>query len=267
VGFLREVTEATRAAVADPAYLEGLRAPSHESRPSGLAEAIRAAGRPGALLVEFKRVSPGSQTPELPVRSAAEFVRETEPAGVVGYSCIATAYRFRGSPADVAALASSTRRPVLFKDFLVDPVQLDAAVRVGAAAVLLIARLETEGLLTTPLAELAEGAHSRGLEVLLEFHDKGELRLAADVAADMYGVNSRDLDSLRMEPEVARATMLAADGLRPILGLSGVASAEDARRFWEAGADGLLVGSSVARARDPTRFLRTLYRPLPGGAR
>jgi indole-3-glycerol phosphate synthase len=131
----------------------------------------------------------------------------------------------------------------------------------------LIARLETEGLLTTPLAELATQAHARRLEVLLEFHDKSELRRAANVGADVYGVNVRDLDTLRMEPDVAQATIRAASHLRPLLGLSGVATQADARRFWESGVDGILVGSSVARATDAGGFLRTLRRPLPGDSR
>ena len=133
------------------------------------------------------------------------------------------------------------------------------------APYLLIARLETEGLLSTPLAELADQAHARRLEVLLEFHDRSELRQVGGVAADMFGVNVRDLDTLRMAPAVADATLRAAASLRPLLGLSGVASPADALRFWDAGVDGILVGSSVARASDPGAFLQSLHRP-PRGA-
>jgi indole-3-glycerol phosphate synthase len=155
---------------------------------------------------------------------------------------------------------------VVFKDFVVDPRQLEAASRSGASAVLLIARLEEEGLLTTALSELAAEAHARGLEVLLELHDKSELRRTADVAADVYGVNVRDLDTLRMAPTTADATIRAAAKLRPLLGLSGVASPADARRFWNAGVDGILVGSAVARSADPAALLQSLYRPAPEGS-
>lgn len=265
MGFLAEIVRATRASVADPAYLERLGPPARREGRPRLSDAVRSAGARGALLVEYKRISPGADPPELPVGTPADLVRRTESAGVVGYSCIASGPRFGGSPGDVAALVAATSRPVLFKDFVIDPVQLDAAVRAGAGAVLLIARLETEGSLPVPLSELARLAHRQGLEVLLEFHAKAELRRADDVGADMYGVNARDLDTLRLEPAVAEATLRSAAGLRPLLGLSGVRSGADARRFWDAGADGILVGSSVARASDPTGFLRTLYRPPTRG--
>jgi indole-3-glycerol phosphate synthase len=215
----------------------------------------------GSLLVEFKRNSPGSAEPRLPVRSAEEFVRVTSPAGIAGYSCIATAHRFEGSPDDVRELAEATDLPVLFKDFVIDPVQLEVAERVGASAVLLIARLESTGGLRASLAELARDAHARRLEVVLEFHERSELKQAAGVSADMYGVNVRNLDSLRMEPEVAAETIRAAGDLRPLLGLSGVGSADDARALWALGVDGILVGSAVARAADPSTFLASLRRP------
>lgn len=262
MGFLAEVVRETRATIARPDYLSGLASSKSRATGPGLRRAVLGAGAAGALVVEFKRVSPGSDSPLLPVRSATEFVRSTGRGGVAGYSCVASEPRFHGSPRDVADLTATTALPVLFKDFVIDPVQLDAAVRAGAVAVLLIARLETERLLTTPLAELADQAHARRLEVLLEFHDRSELRQVGGVAADMYGVNVRDLDSLRMEPAVAHATLRAAASLRPLLGLSGVASPADARRFWDAGVDGILVGSSVARANDPSAFLQTLHRPV-----
>ncbi len=265
MGFLEEIVSSTRTVVDGTTYLSSLPAASPH-RPARLSAAVAAAGARGALLVEFKRASPGAADPRLPAYTVEEFVGRAEPGGVAGYSCLATESRFEGSVRDVAALAAATPRPVLFKDFVVDPRQIEAAARAGAAAVLLIARLETEGWTRVPIAELARDAHRRGLEVLLEFHEKTELSRVGHVAADMYGVNVRDLDSLRMEPEVAAATLRAANGRRPLLGLSGVASAEDARRFWSAGVDGILVGSAVARASDPARFLAGLRRPAGGTA-
>jgi len=264
VGFLHEIVERTATEISRPEYGR-FSAPSFGPR-SSLRDAIRSSGAPGALLVEFKRHSPGSDPPALPVRSPPEFVEATEPVGVAGYSCLATAHRFGGSPDDVASLAAATRRPVLFKDFVIDPRQVEVARRAGASAILLIARLESEGLVRVPLAELARVAHSHHLEVLLEFHEKAELRQAVGVSADMFGVNVRDLDTLRMEPSVAAATLRAADGLRPLVGLSGVGSAADARRFWDLGVDAILVGSAVARAVDPASFLSTLRRTAPGGS-
>jgi indole-3-glycerol phosphate synthase len=260
MGFLAEVVPAVRREVASGQYAAPER-PMRPARAERLSTALRRERERGALLVEFKRVSPGSSTPRLPSRAIPGFLASTSVEGLAGYSCLATRYRFEGSVADVRAVVEGTDRPVLFKDFVVDPAQVDCAAGVGAAAILLIARLEDAGLLEVPLTELAERARALGLEVLLELHARSELRHVQGVAPEMIGVNVRDLDTLSMEPATAAETIRAAADLHPLLGLSGVGSPEDARRFWSLGVDGILVGSAVARADNPAAFLRSLARP------
>ncbi len=267
-GFLAEIAREVRETLRSGPPLD-LSPPPHQGPRPGLAYAIGQERGRGALVAEFKRASPGQDPPELPPRTIAEFVRTTDVPGVVGYSCLATRPRFHGAPEDVAELVRATARPVLYKEFVLGPTQIDLAARTGARAVLLIARLEAAGLLEQPLGELAGHAHDLGLEVVLEFHQGAELRSAETVDADVYGVNVRDLDSLTLDPETALATLkdAAGQGLRPLLGLSGVAGPVEAQRFWDAGADGLLVGSALARAPDPGKFLASLRLPsLPRSA-
>ncbi len=257
--FLQEIVGETRAALAEPTY--GSELPNSDPpRPASLRAAVNRDRDSGALLLEFKRVSPGSADPRLPVRSTDEFVRLATAAGAAGLSCLATGPRFEGSPADVRALADRSRLPLLFKEFVVDERQLEVARRSGASAVLLIARL-AEPAYGVPLGSLAQAARDRGLEVLLEFHRRAELSLAESVPADMYGVNTRDLTSLEIRRDVAAETLRAAQGLRPLLGLSGVERPADATALWNQGVDGLLVGSAFARAADPVGFARQLRRP------
>jgi indole-3-glycerol phosphate synthase len=265
MGALADFVRSTREAVRDPSYGRDLPRRASERRPS-LRAAVERDRWVGSLIVEYKRFSPGQPTPELPRRSVSEFVETMETAGVTGYSCLATRSKFEGSPRDVSELVNATYRPVLFKDFVVEPIQIEVAARTGASAVLLIARLATEGHLSVPLADLSLAAHARGLEVLLEFHGKAELSEVGDVAADMYGVNVRDLDSLEIDRPTAMAAIEQAvdQGLQPLLGLSGVESAEDARRFWSSGVDGILVGTAVARSSHPSELLASLRRGRRG---
>lgn len=262
MGFLSEILRENGLAVRTPGYLEGLPVRGPSERPS-LRSAVERGRDAGAILVEYKRASPGQTDPALPGRTVTQFVRETAKAPIVGYSCLATRPRFLGSPHDVLDVARSSGRPVLFKDFVVNDRQLEAADRAGASAVLLIARLETEGYLDRPLRALADLAHRRGLEVLLELHAEAELSEVDGVAADMFGVNVRNLDSLALEIPTAVATLGAAHaaGLRPLLGLSGVERSKDADRFYAAGADGILVGTAVARSEHPAQLLASLRRP------
>jgi indole-3-glycerol phosphate synthase len=268
MGFLEEVVAENRTAIDRPTYFAGVPLARRAGRPS-MVESVRRGARDGALLVEYKRVSPGREHADLPLRTLSHFVTDTEIPEVAGFSCLATIARFDGRPADVADLVRLTDRPVLYKDFVVGDRQLEAAERTGASAVLLIARLEGRGLLERPLRELASEAHRRHLEVLLEFHAEAELSEADGVAADMFGVNVRDLDSLRIDRTTARDTIRAARraGLAPLLGLSGVETVDDARSFWAENVDGILVGTGVARARDRAHFLRSLARPTVPGAR
>ncbi len=260
-GFLEEVVAHVRTDSASPRYELGVPR-RRQVPPRSLRAAIARESRDGALLVEYKRASPGQPGPAPPPRTVPEFLRVTQGAGVAGYSCLATAHGFDGSPARVAELAAATAKPVLFKEFVLGVHQLDVAARCGAAAVLLLVCLETGGFLEAPLAELAKEAHRRGLEVLLEAHDSAELSRTDGVAADVYGINVRNLASLELErPTALGALQLAARrGLRPLLGLSGVHSAQEAAAFWSSGADGILVGTAVARASDPGRLLESLRR-------
>jgi indole-3-glycerol phosphate synthase len=268
MGFLAEIVGETQRLLRDPQYTRGL--PAERARPPvSLRSALERDASSGAVLVEYKRVSPGRPDPILPPRTVGDFVSLTEGAGVTGYSCLATGPRFHGAPADVAELVRSTRRPVLFKEFVIDPRQLDAAARTGAGAVLLIARLETERYLKVPLRELSRRAHELDLEVVLEFHARSELSARNGVEADVFGVNVRNLDSLAIDRPTGEATLEATRraGLHPLIGLSGIESRADAERFWSRGVDGILVGSAVARSSDPAALLTTLRRSPPRGGR
>lgn len=262
MAFLSDLVPQIQARVRDPAYLRSLPETPPPARRS-LRRAVREAPEGWALLVERKHRSPGSSEPDLPDVSLEHFDEWTRLGGADGLSCLATGPSFGGSPREVAELVQISDKPVLFKDFVIDPIQIEAAARTGASAVLLIARLETGGFLTTPLGELASLARARGLEILLELHAPDEWAVAARVSSDLVGINLRDLDSLRLRPEVAEETFRRAGPNHPLLGLSGVSSFAEAERYRQWGADGLLVGSSFARARDPVGFLRSLRVPRP----
>ena len=264
--FLDDVVPEIRRVIEQSGYGSGI-PPTSSGPPPSLRQAVERDRSAGALVVEYKRASPGQPDPVLPFRTVSEFLEATRAAPVTAYSCLATVPRFHGAPGDVAEMVRSTDRPVLFKDIVIDHRQVDVAARTGASAVLLIARLEGQGRAVEPLSSLAEAAHRRGLEVVVEFHDRADLSRRADVAADVYGVNARNLDTLSIDRARADATLQEAHalGLHPLLGMSGVEQPSDARRFFESGADGILVGGAVARARSPNELLRSLRRDLSGG--
>src|SRR5579859_911619 len=263
MGFLAELLPRVRSQNEAPTYLDGLPEVPDRRAPS-LRDAVVRASDGWAVLVERKHESPGAAEPSPPSVPLEQFMNSARRGGADGLSCLATAPSFRGSPREVAELVRASGLPVLFKDFVIDPIQIEAAFRAGASAILLIARLETGGFLDLPIQELAQTARARGLEVLLEVHGPEEWSVAEEMAADLFGVNLRDLDTLRFRPESAEATFRIAGARHPLLGLSGVSSPADAERYRRWGADGLLVGTGFARAGDPTSFLQALRVPRSG---
>ncbi len=258
-GFLRQMVGELRPIIEAGGYAS----PATEPRPHpSLREALHSAGRQ-ALIVEYKRAAPGSSGKPLPQYRIDEFLDRLRGAPLAGLSCLTAAPHFQGSPSDLRELTRNDPRPALFKDFVIDPRQVDCAARSGASAILLLASLPRAGI-EVPLAGLADRAHALGLEVLLELHAPDELDWVDRVPADLIGVNVRNLDTLEIDRATASATLGALSHRTAVVGLSGVTGPETAEWFWRRGADAILVGSAVARSEDPLRFLASLRGPGEG---
>jgi indole-3-glycerol phosphate synthase len=144
--------------------------------------------------------------------------------------------------------------PLLRKDFIVERYQILEAAASGADAVLLIVGALEAGALDTLLAFAAEA----GLAALVEVHGAVELRIAADSGATLIGVNSRNLRTLGVEPDVhERLAPLLPPGAVTIAE-SGLREPADLRRLERAGYHGFLVGERLIVEDDPGAALRRL---------
>lgn len=224
------------------------------------AESVRAA-RGGAFLVELKPASP-SKGPirRLAPEESARLAREFASRGIAGLSVLTEPDAFGGSLESLRTTAHAVApTPTLMKDFVISRRQIDAAKACGAAAVLLIETLFGRGATESDREALIDHAHGRGLAVLLEANSASQFRSCLDSKADVLGINNRDLGTLRMDLETTpRVLREAARDDRPVLALSGCETRADVLRMLRAGADGVLVGSSVMAARDPVAKLEEL---------
>ena len=226
-----------------------------------LASALLEGGSPG-LMVELKHTSPGYREGKLPALGPERFLEVARAGGAQAVSVIPQPFRFGGSLEEFARVARQSPLPVLFKDFVLDLRQVRAAARLGARAVLLLARLEREGGLASPLAELAGEARQMGLEVVVEVHQEADLPAALALHPDLLGVNARDLETLELDRDRALRTLSAARGHGvPLVGMSGIAGPEEVFAYRRSGADAVLVGTRFLEAEDPEGFLRSL-RPV-----
>ena len=219
-----------------------------------------AAGPQPALIMECKAASPSRGTIRSNYDPAALAAQYAPHAAAV--SVLTEPDRFNGSFDDLAAVREVVDVPVLCKDFIVDEVQVLAARSLGADAVLLMLSVVPDDV----YRELAELAHSLGMEVLTEVSTPQEMHRASALGAEVIGINNRDLRTL--ETDLARTEEMAP--LAPagvvLVGESGVGAPEDVRRL-SGLVDALLVGSSLSGAPDPAEAARQLATavPLPQG--
>ncbi len=185
------------------------------------------------------------------IRAVARAYRR---AGAAAISVVTEPDFFGGDLAWLPEVKRISGLPVLMKDFVVDEVQLDLALSLGADAVLLIvAALEGE-----VLARLHAAARERGLAVLVEAHDEEEIRRALAAGAEVVGLNARDLRTFQVDLDrvVALGSRLPSRVVR--VAESGIHAPADVERLAPAGFDAFLVGESLLRSGDPARALRAL---------
>ena len=242
-----------------------LRAEDLERSQRSFAAALRTRSGQGrspqpALIMECKAASPSRGTIRSDYDPASLAAQYAPYAAAV--SVLTEPDRFNGSFDDLAAVREVVDVPVLCKDFIVDEVQVLAARSLGANAVLLMLSVVPDDV----YRELAELAHSLGMEVLTEVSTPQEMHRASALGAEVIGINNRDLRTL--ETDLARTEEMAP--LAPagvvLVGESGVGAAEDVRRL-SGLVDALLVGSSLSGAPDPAEAARQLATavPLPQG--
>src|SRR5690606_9420062 len=133
---------------------------------------------------------------------------------------------FGGDLALLAAVRRAVSLPLLRKDFLIDPYQVDEARAAGADAVLLIVR----ALEPAALRDLRARAAGLGLDALVEVHDERELEVALAAGADLVGINNRDLATFVTDLAVTErlAPRLSGRGV-VVVGESGIFTHGDVR--------------------------------------
>lgn len=174
--------------------------------------------------------------------------------GAAAVSVVVEEEHFFGSYELLEQCVAATDLPVLAKDFVVDPVQLDWAAEAGARAVLLIAALHSAG----DLAALAAYARQLDLVPLIETHDRQDLEVLGSAGWELVGVNNRDLRTFEVDLEhsVEMVEYLPGGALR--VAESGLSQPEDLVRLSEAGFDAFLIGESLLLAESPVDELRRL---------
>lgn len=214
----------------------------------------KALKRPGlSFICECKKASPsrGVIAENFPYLQIA---REYQEAGADAVSVLTEPKWFLGCDRYLREIAETVSLPCLRKDFTVDEYMIYEAKLLGASAVLLICSI----LSSRQLREYLQICETLGLSALVETHDEGEVDMALEAGARIIGVNNRNLRDFSVDTENSRRLREQIPAEVLFVSESGVRTAADAAALREIGADAVLVGEAMMRAKDKRAMLAKL---------
>ena len=252
--FLEKIIETKRGrveavkALTDPRELER-QAFSGAFERRGFRDAVANRNRTN-VIAEFKRASPskGVINDTLGPADAAVAYRD---GGASAISVLTEEDFFSGSLDDLCKIRTAVDLPILRKDFVIDEVQILESAAAGADAILLIVAALNIG----ELARFQSQAHELGLDTLIEVHDRDEMKTAADIGADLIGVNNRDLQTFEVSLDVSRELIAYAPRNAVMIAESGISSRQQIEELSGLGYSGFLVGESLMRSDDTVSSL------------
>ena len=210
-----------------------------------------------AVIAEIKKASPSKGV----IRESfdvADLATQYDGAGAAAISVLTEPLHFQGALENLLIARERTGRPLLRKDFIIDPYQLVEARAYGADAVLLIAAV----LERAHLYDLHQAAGELGLACLVEVYDIEELsRIDFDQVA-ILGVNNRDLRTFEVDLDHSLRVFAEAPGGVIRVSESGLRTADDLTHLRHHGVDAVLIGETLMRAETPEAALKDLL----GGA-
>ncbi|MBS0448154.1 MAG: indole-3-glycerol phosphate synthase TrpC [Proteobacteria bacterium] len=220
------------------------------------AGALRAkvgAGR-AAVIAEIKKASPSKGVLRErfdPATIAVSYAAH----GAAALSVLTDERFFQGSAAGLQQARAACALPVLRKDFIVDPYQVDEARAMGADCILLIVAALDDAL----MADLEAQAQALGMAVLVEVHDAAELDRALRLTTPLVGINNRNLRTFEVTLDTTLALLPRVPAGRLLVTESGILARDDVRRMREADVHAFLVGEAFMRADDPGAALARLF--------
>jgi len=205
------------------------------------------------LIAEIKFASPSAGI----IRKKGDPIsigRVYERAGAAAVSLLTDKRFFGGELDHLPRLRRAISLPILRKDFIIDVIQVRESFLFGADAILLIARILSQG----QLKDLLGAALEFGLDVLIEVHDRGDLEKAVACGAKIIGINNRDLNTFEVDIKTTIDLLPLVPESCTVVSESGIMNGEDIRSLWSYGVQTVLVGSSLMKNDDIGAKVREL---------
>lgn len=212
------------------------------------------ANKEPAVIAEVKKASPSKGIIRADFHPAA-IAESYEQGGAACLSVLTDADYFQGHEDYLQAAREACSLPVIRKDFIIDPYQVYEARAINADCILLI----VSALSDEKLRGLYDLAIELGMDVLIEVHDREELKRILPLNALLIGVNNRNLrtfetslqTSIDLLPLVPEDTLLVTE--------SGIHTQNDVQQMRKHNINAFLVGEAFMRAEQPGDALHQLF--------
>ncbi len=194
------------------------------------------------IIAEIKKASPskGVICEDFdPIQIAYNYSK----GGADAISVLTEPHWFAGDIEYLTQIRRYSQTPLLRKDFIIDKYQIVQALVYGADFILLIAK----ALSTKELKQLYDYALYVGLDVLVEIHDKDDLKKAIRCGANIIGINHRNLETFEFDMRLCYDLIPMIPNGKIIVAESGVDDRQTIDEISSIGADAFLIGEHLMR--------------------
>lgn len=177
-----------------------------------------------------------------------------------GAACISvvTGRWFGGNIHLLENIARHTSLPILRKDLIVNQEQIRQSKDLGATAVLLTRKI----LQPSHLSKMIEACISLDITPFIEVATQAELDTLPSDNRIIVGIANRDIAQKEMDIDSGLQSLSLINKLSArvgaVISASGISSPGEANQLFQAGFDGLLIGTALLLAENPEATLRGL---------
>jgi indole-3-glycerol phosphate synthase len=218
----------------------------------GFIKALQTAPSLG-IIAEVKKASPskGIICPDFdPVKIGMSY----EKGGAHAISVLTDEQFFQGCNDYLLAVREHVSLPVIRKEFIIDPIQVEETSHIGADAMLLIAAVLDD----SQMRDLYQAALDLEIDPLIEIHSFDELDRTMKLDPALVGINNRNLANFKVDINLTIELIAKIPSTVTVVSESGIENGDQASTLKSHGVKALLVGESLVKLPDPGKLIKEL---------
>lgn len=204
------------------------------------------------LIAEIKKGSPskGIINKSFNLEETARIYQKNKHVKAIS---VLTDYKFFFmAPTCLSTTRKLTKKPILRKDFIIDPYQIYESRLYGADAILLIARILTKN----KIKNFIEIAKKYNMNCLVEIHDEKDLK-KLPINAEIIGINNRNLDTLKVNLNTTPNLIQKIPKNKIIVSESGFNTKKDIKKVKDK-VNAVLIGTSILKSKNINKKINKL---------